>query len=350
MKNLTTYDVLKVDNNFYYVCNEFNALIKHEDGTLTNVILDTIPDEDLFGKKLISKLLYINGEILFVPLNAKKIWIYNIKGRIWSEISISNSECKYKFFDAIYYENKIYFIPCKYAYLVCLDIVTRKLTYIDISRGCYKNNNEIWFRHIVVRHDNSFFCASCIGNLVFAFDLKNTTYEWIDTGIKCSGFSGMVFDGKTFWISPRNESDRIFCWCKNMGNSSIPLIGDKNEVIQWLSLDNNSIVVIKNNECIFVSVDEPLIGQKISEPLLFHKYEKGRIDSLSNKSIYQSVSVNRTYSFNIVLDENEINDFVASQINKSQNDRFKNFEVINEGYLFGINTLLSVIKKDIAHE
>lgn len=56
--------------------------------------------EELFEERLIGDIQYWNNQVIFVHLNAKIIWIYNMEFSEWHGIELGESisgNCNYKF-------------------------------------------------------------------------------------------------------------------------------------------------------------------------------------------------------------------------------------------------------------
>lgn len=184
-------------------------------------IIGNIPDEGLFEERLCGNLVRWNDDIICVPCNAKKIWIYNVKTCKWTGIKIEKSSLNYKFFNAEVWENKLFMFGYYYPMIICLDLVTHEVFYISYNRnvspgvdGFFYGNSTIKGEHIYV--------ASCNSNEVLKLNVKSLEYEFITIGNKENRYVGVTYDGKDFWLAPRRNTP-IVQWSENGKFKEYPL-------------------------------------------------------------------------------------------------------------------------------
>lgn len=208
-------DAIKVGEYLFLFANNLNILfsVSLSDGKLE--FLGSIPEESVLSKGLTCKLVYIKEHIIVVPLLAKKIWIYSLKTREWRFVVIE--ECRgygrgTYFRQAIQYKDSLFFIGGHYPAIVKMDLPSCKLTYFKAPfqrHNKCEEPDELYFRGDFVYKENTVYLASGRDNTVLMYHLDTQTYKWIEIGKKENRYSGIMWDGKNYWLSPRKNTSIV---------------------------------------------------------------------------------------------------------------------------------------------
>lgn len=205
-------DAIKIGNYLFLFANYFNMLFSINLSNGEMDFLGGIPEEHIFSKGLTCKLVYIRERIIVVPLLAKKIWIYSLKNGEWKSIEVE--ECKVYgrgtyFRQTIQHKGSLFFIGGHYPAILKMDFPSCKLTYLKEPFLRYtelEESGELYFRGDFVYKKGMVYLASGRDNTVLMYHLDTREYKWIEVGKKGNQYSGIMWDGNYYWLSPRKNT------------------------------------------------------------------------------------------------------------------------------------------------
>lgn len=285
--NLLAYDFLKLGNKLYFVAKDTNIIFSVDINSKKIEFVDCIPDECIYEKCLCYKIISWECEMIFVPMNAKKIWRYNVENKKWHGIGLGGYEDrKNKSFQAFIYMNNLFMIGCGCPAIFQIDLITEHVLIIDEP---FKNltkkkdlSTDIFFRSDFVRKGNKIFMASCQDNSIMEFDLHNKKVLFHKVGNKKNRYSGIAWDGEDFWISPRDKMP-IVRWDgeTNVTEYSIPYDKIENEVgfLGVVNTEHGLLFYGKKQYSILMNKKENNL-EIIPKTYLFYKKEKDSFISL----------------------------------------------------------------------
>ena len=223
---VTMDDLIEHKGEFYFVPIECAFLCKI--GLDKKIeIIDRIPGEYLFKKDLFSKILLYDDTLYLVPKNEDKLYSYNLTLKEWKSYGLLWDGLKYKFMEALIWENKLVMIGCCVPYIVVFDLTHKTIECKDMPYMPYKKlfdfKNDAYYRRGYYLKDDSIYLASAVTNEVCEFNLNDDTIKRFEVGDSSNTYNGLFYDGKCFWLSPRNNS-YIVKWDgnKNYQNQAIP--------------------------------------------------------------------------------------------------------------------------------
>jgi len=265
MITLAAEDCVKVGDFLYFIAKNYNFIFKLGLTSGDISIIDSIPEERVLSKRLGAKIINCGTYLFFAPMNAHKIWRYDLENNEWKGYAIKESaefgETD-KFFQAVKYKEKIFFLGSNYPSIVVFDLNTDNIEYIKepyLDRAAIaKEKKDSFFRTDYAQVDNKLYRASCLTNEVLQFDLDNYDFQYIKIGAKGFRYSGIDFDGQYFYLAPRVNTPAVM-WDGKEKIEEVPLpyTGDKNsyiwggvtckedEVEYYACFDNNSVIVDK---------------------------------------------------------------------------------------------------------
>ena len=198
---------VEVNDKIYFVNADYNMLYAVDKKGGPIEIIGRIPEEKLFGKYLFGNIAECCGKLFLAPLYASKIWIYDLNQRIWWSIELpDNLELlESKFFGAISYGEKVYFLGHKYPGIAVINAKNFEVKYKMASKTTqkcdYLNDGYLNWDYVIM--ESCIYTPILCRNAILKIDLKNDQMEEIVIGdIDCK-FVGLVFDGKCFWLAPR---------------------------------------------------------------------------------------------------------------------------------------------------
>lgn len=219
---LDTESVLFIGDSIIAVAREINLIYKVNIKTRELKIVGTIPEESKYTDRLCSKVIAYKDRYIFIPLNAKKIWFCDKEFQEWEGISMPKSEYEnlsLKFSNAFIYKEVLimigHFFP-GIMYINLLDNSTRALLepYKELMRYQEKIKDCFtMFRY--QRIDNLLYIVSSVSNHVIKWDLDKDSYESFCVGSEENRYSGILWDGNCFWLSPRMNTS-IVRWDKDI--------------------------------------------------------------------------------------------------------------------------------------
>ena len=209
----------------------------------------------------------------------------------------------------------MYLLGSNYPAIIKIDQLTKETEYIDkpfIEKGL--NQKDAYFRVQNVLKENSLYIPCCLDNTVLRLDLNTEDYEWLSVGENANRYSGIEYDGKIFYLSPRMNS-HIVIWdgAKSINEIDLPseYAGNMlsfggcskldNEIIFWnvkdwnfagrkslkympvtgrLTDDNHQYTVIKN-------IDDLTVMQKSDGTLEIFKFGEKIFSEMLNVDITQ---------------------------------------------------------------
>ncbi len=213
---LCAEDCVKVANKIYFISKDINIVFEIDLLTREINIVDSIPEESILSKRLGAKILCWRDELIFAPMTAKKIWRYSLKTKIWKGYereSLRDGNTGNEMFDAVLYGDNAFIIGSNYPAIMCINLLTEEVEYIkepyDILTEKRKSLEDCYFRTSYVHIDDAIYLATCLDNKVLRLNLNTKSYEWISVGAEGNRYSGITWDGKDFWLSPRMNTSLV---------------------------------------------------------------------------------------------------------------------------------------------
>lgn len=212
---LLPYDVLSIKDQLLFVANEINAIVTVDRKTGAQRIWGGLPEEPLFSSLLVSRIISWRNKIVFVPMNAKKIWIYDTDGGTWEGLPIQNPSLKGKFFQAVLHGERLYLIGCRYPSIVCLNLETNSLQYLngvmkEIDRASHGRGIH-YFRNSYVKKGEQLYMPSHKSDYLLELNLSTQKYRLIQMGEGHLSYAGIAWSRESFWLFP-SAGDTFFIW------------------------------------------------------------------------------------------------------------------------------------------
>lgn len=249
MINLVSEGCVKINNELIMIARGMNLMYKVDIENDNLVLLGSIPNENQDAGRLCSEILKYENEIVFLPMNARKINIYDICKKKWRCIEIEEIEDIYldKFFTGVIDGDYLYMIGSKYPAIVKVNM--RDGNAIKYIKRPYEIMNhekdDCFIRRDIAVVAGKVYMASCVNNYVFELDLKNEDVKQYDICDASKSFSGIAYDGKYFWLSSRTNLE-IYRW--NLQDNNVESFNfgqSKDNICCWggVVFDGKQIIV-----------------------------------------------------------------------------------------------------------
>lgn len=343
---LLSYHVLSTKEGLLYVANEVNAIIRVDKHTGEKRILGKIPEESVLERCLVSRIFQCKNKIIFVPMNAAKIWIYYPEDDAWEGVALRNASTMRKFSQAVLYKDKLYLINYGYPGFVCMDLSTNSLQCIcgiaeeleEISQG--KKERYFWKGH--VQRGTKLYIPSYKSDHLLELDMETQAFRWIAIEADISGYSGIVWDGKTFWLSSKSGGVLVL-WDGEHVIEKKPFALPQNSdpTIRQIVMEKNRLLFLYNNKTTVCDIDD------LDHPMPNHEDYFYAIDH--TKWSYQGFYTEKNLSgpdvsWDMRIDKNRLIDFLRFQIMNENREKVPFRTALCEGEPLELDSFLQLVK------
>jgi len=176
--------------------------------------------------------------VYFTPYMANEIAEYDIQKKIMTYIPYGNIKCDESFVVALNYGKYIFFPPLRYKAIMRLDTESRKIDFFDDwlepLRQLTTDEKQPFATMPIRITENTIMFASYRANAVVEFNMETLKSKVYEVGQRGYQYSGMCFDGKNYWLSPRCDGP-IVKW-----NPEVGVIKEFASVVDGCSQNNIS--------------------------------------------------------------------------------------------------------------
>lgn len=283
--NLEAEDCVLVDNTLIFIAKNINIVFSFDINTGEIRVLDSIPEENIFAERLGAKIVYWKNELIFAPMEAEKIWIYDLEKHEWRGIfrkHMGYGSHVSEMFQAVLNGDKLIIIGSNYPAIISLNLQTEEVDYIEQPyarlREKQKQLGDCYFRCDYVRKNEYLYLASCLENLVLKFNMETYQYEWIEVGNATNRYVGITWDGENFWLAPRTNGT-IVKWNEECSEEYVlPQEFQKDKIYFAGAVYNDGNVIFPGRfepYTITLSTINPNIMEVTQEQYLFYKRIEG---------------------------------------------------------------------------
>ena len=287
--------------------------------------------------RLVEKILVSGDRVFMIPLHGKCVYEFDLKQESLNIIELQQGETvKYfKFFNGFIFGECLYLIGSYYPSIVKININDRNINEIPIYESkleLQKKINDCFARKSIVVRDHKIYIPSALDNEVAIYDTDTDTYSWKKIGNDTNRFSGIAWDGESFWFSPRNCST-IVRWIPNVLIDEIdisPWYKDDKNFAGILCRDNKIYLYSLNSEysvvydveskkaekiftgaeCFFENLDGTIFNQFRDGKLFIYGDEENKIININPDGIYETIS-NRDDKWSYYFNESRTFDLSA---------------------------------------
>lgn len=266
-------DAVWTEEKIWCCINDFNSLLSIDINTKKIELAGVFPNESYGGTQLYAAMKKIGNKIYCIPFFAKAIAVYDIQKKEFNNIEIDNSifKCKSRgcyFWGVQEYKNYLFIFPFYGSAIIRLNINTNEIIYLsdwiaEIDSEVF-NREEGYFKRQAILNDGKIYIPFCNANAVFEIECETLVWKIYKLGDEKVGYSGICYDGESFWLSPR-----VFGCIKkwNKKNNTIKNIVLEQNVSEIMEKEYIGIVFCKNNITVFPS-EKNAVNLKYKEDVI----------------------------------------------------------------------------------
>ncbi|WP_207641309.1 YncE family protein [Lacrimispora aerotolerans] len=210
-----------VDHCIWGAANDFNALVKIDKETNSMEMIERFPEEDALSVRLFGDVAYTNGKLIFAPMSANNIVIYEIENKKFRLVPIDEKivtgsrsyDKEHKFCRVIVRGEEAYIIGCSFPAILKMNINNYEVNYItdwvNVLNNLISDKNIVYFRSVYVLEGTEIWLPSYSCNMLVKFSLVEQEFQYYSIGKRENHYSDVEFDGKLFWLSSVNGHELI---------------------------------------------------------------------------------------------------------------------------------------------
>lgn len=225
--DITIESISVKDNYLFCVVKEMNVLFKIDMNTMQSEIITDMPYENGLINRLYFGISIEGNNMMLVPCNAKKVWIYNFISQKWTGIDISmfvHSDTSAKFSGGVLKKGRAYLYGYAYQGILVVNIDNGEV--FEFFNDDKKH--EFWGLSSV-EMDDRLYVVDRLSNIVICINVNNCTYESfsISTEERLGKYTndGIVYRKGKFYIM--SHQGAYFTEWNDSGSSSIIKIDER---------------------------------------------------------------------------------------------------------------------------
>lgn len=254
MNNMEIWDFDYKANNIWIYVEDVKAIFRI-DALSCQIDLVKVLDKRVMNS--FRGVSYCDNKIYLAPQNGvKEIYIYDVETQKINKKEICDTYCPIGsqhnlFIEIVHYENRIFLIPGRYEAIVCLELDTGKLSYIDGWYSDIKNDLILDDSHLVIFNgttrinDSKILINGWKSNVSLIFDMKEMKYRIICFEDIGRGLRGAIYNGQEALITYKNIEGIYIqngCSAKKISNMNGKLYTYKSKVF---AVDSNEGKIYK---------------------------------------------------------------------------------------------------------
>lgn len=195
------------DDRMFFSAGNFNALYEFLIKEDKLQFLGTFKDENLLCKQLYGKIHRYKDKLIFTPLSAENIAIYDLKNKEFKAIPLPSPKipCGFegKFLNSVLLDNRLLMFPGRFYCVVEYNLDSDEvLVHDDWYNKCVKRwgkRSYLLFSYDMVKVGENIFLPSALNSGVFQYCLNENKYDFIDVICECKNLSTLAYDEEHFW-------------------------------------------------------------------------------------------------------------------------------------------------------
>lgn len=243
MKNTLLFEDAYISKDYgalYFFSYDINGIFRINMNEGKTEFLQSVKEYPKNSKRLYGTVVYVGGKLVFAPLAADDILIYDIEMNQYALIPIKKRNDyigeNAKFYAMVARKNIVYIFPAHYPAIIQLDMsdfsVIYHINWLDEING-YGVNGKDYFRQSVIMKENMILAPFCFMDKVLIFDTQSkiTRILTIETNRDAQeGFAAICDDGEYYWLLSL-FGDEIYKWTFDSGVANRYSLENRNNCI-----------------------------------------------------------------------------------------------------------------------
>lgn len=238
---ITTESAIILGEEIVGVARELNLVFSVSLETHKLKIIGKIPTENDKAERLISHIVPDRDRLLFIPLNAKKIWVCNRLFKEWKSVDlpdeIEETEAL-KLGKAFVYKESLYIIGHMIAAVLKykLDDFSIEKVWLPSKEYRLHKTADCFAMFRYCKKDNILYIASSIYNHVIELNIDNWDYKTHVVGDADDRFSGVLWDGNYYWL-PSRKGTGLTRWDGKDKWSRIDSVRTNKDIVNFIGAE-----------------------------------------------------------------------------------------------------------------
>lgn len=217
--------------NIFFSVGNFNGLYMYSLKDNRLLRLGRFKDEGLLGKQLYGDVYRFQNQLIFIPLSAFSIGIFNLENESFESVVLpvpkTEGGIESKFLNSVLYKDSIFAFPGYATYIIEYNINTKKITIHDdwyeeyINR--WEKQSSLLFHFDMAQISDMVYIPSAQYNGWFQYCLSDNSYAFIEIKNISERINTLAYDGRYFWCST---------------NCSLAILDLNGDIVDLIGIDN----------------------------------------------------------------------------------------------------------------
>lgn len=327
-------DAIESNNMIWFVPLHFRCLFSI-DKVSKEIQSYEIPSTEPYSiESPFGSMKLIKDKIYFIPLCEKMLVCFNINKKEFKKIELDKSiigDKKAIFMGVAEYKNCLFITGAEVPAIIRVNTENDSLDYIidweQKIKDLVFDYEDAYFRKQCIVLKNKLYVPFCNANAVLELNCDNLLSEIHVLGEQKQGYSGICFDGKRFWLSPRKNGDLVK-WNSETGEKEYFALGIKeNEgkliyagilcYKDWkvlLPFSGKDRVKYENNKIVILNGSYNF-SQESDNNIIYYEAEQGVLTIIDKKT-------NHTSEIVIRIKSEDFNNYLIMQEYMQKSDYF----------------------------
>lgn len=344
-------DAVLLDNSLWFILSDYKNLVSIDIETKKRKSY-TIPTGGSYTqKRAFASMAVVNSKIYLIPFADRTLLQFDVSSEKFEEIKIDSRIIENQsllFMGVGVYQNYLFVMGVFAPAILRVNTVNNHVDYItDWQKNIEKlifDFGDAYFRKQSVVLDDKLYVPFCNANAVLEIDCNSMETVIHSIGEEKQGYSGICFDGKSLWLSPRKNGSMVRWDLSSNRVDNIRIIGLEEAENKFMYIG----VILSNDKiCLLPSVKSQTLCEEEGKVIeLKGEYSFVQSDEIKiiyyekNKGIVTIIDRESGTQSEIEIDKVEIDVNIEEVL-------CENYKVIIEDSVFDIGDFLRFVQKSI---
>lgn len=209
-------DAVLLDNKLWFILSDYKSLVSMDIETKETKSY-TIPTEEAYvQKRAFGSMALVGRKIYLIPFYERVIMQFDADSEEFKEVEIDSRIIENKnalFLGIGMYQNYLFIMGVDVPAVLRVNTINNHIDYITNWQQEVENLifdfNDAYFRKQSAVLNNKLFAPFCNANAVLEIDCISMKTVIHSLGEEKKGYSGICFEGSSFWLSPRKNGSMV---------------------------------------------------------------------------------------------------------------------------------------------